>query len=72
MLRRGTEGTAASVTSPPRVQVDVEATLMQELPNMLLLVVLYMMQGVPLGLTMGSMPFILASKASYTQVLCLL
>lgn len=33
-----------------------------------LLVVLYMMQGVPLGLTMGAMPLLLASKASYTQV----
>jgi Acetyl-coenzyme A transporter 1 len=42
-------------------------TLWQELPNMALLVVLYMMQGVPLGLTMGSMPLLLASKASFTQ-----
>lgn len=45
-----------------------EPTLTQEAPNMLLLVVLYMMQGVPLGLTMGALPLLLASKASFTQV----
>lgn len=36
--------------------------------NMVLLVVLYMMQGVPLGLTTGAMPFMLQSKLTYTQV----
>ncbi|KAK9827835.1 hypothetical protein WJX74_004620 [Apatococcus lobatus] len=36
--------------------------------NMILLSTLYLMQGVPLGLTMGSMPFLLQSKASYTQI----
>ena len=45
-----------------------EPTLLQELPNMALLVLLYLMQGIPLGLTMGSMPLLLASKASFTQV----
>lgn len=35
---------------------------------MVLLIVLYMLQGVPLGLTMGTIPMLLASKASYTQV----
>ena len=45
-----------------------ERTLLQEVPNMVLLAVLYMMQGVPLGLTMGSVPLLLAAKASYTQV----
>lgn len=32
-----------------------QATLRGEMPNMALLVVLYAMQGVPLGLTLGSM-----------------
>lgn len=36
--------------------------------NMVLLVLLYMMQGVPLGLTTGAMPFMLQSKLTYTQV----
>jgi len=32
-----------------------DRTLLQDTPNMLVLVLLYMMQGVPLGLTMGAM-----------------
>lgn len=32
-----------------------DRTLWQDMPNMLVLVLLYMMQGVPLGLTMGAM-----------------
>ena len=32
-----------------------DRTLWQDTPNMLVLVLLYMMQGVPLGLTMGAM-----------------
>ena len=32
-----------------------DRTLLQDVPNMLVLVLLYMMQGVPLGLTMGAM-----------------
>lgn len=36
--------------------------------NLVLLVTLYMIQGVPLGLTMGSMPYLLQERASYTQI----
>ncbi|KAG6552163.1 hypothetical protein Mapa_006265 [Marchantia paleacea] len=36
--------------------------------NMALLIMLYAMQGVPLGLSLGSIPFILKSQASYTEV----
>jgi hypothetical protein len=53
----------SSDPSDPRDQ-----RFIHEVPNMALLVVLYMMQGVPLGLTMGAMPLLLASKASLTQV----
>lgn len=35
--------------------VTQDRTLLQDTPNMLVLVLLYMMQGVPLGLTMGAM-----------------
>ncbi|GAX76176.1 hypothetical protein CEUSTIGMA_g3620.t1 [Chlamydomonas eustigma] len=45
-----------------------EQLLWQERWNMALLVLLYMMQGVPLGLTTGAMPFMLQSKLSFTQV----
>eukprot|EP00878_Enallax_costatus_P023000 GHUV01024444.1.p1 GENE.GHUV01024444.1~~GHUV01024444.1.p1 ORF type:complete len:287 (+),score=81.65 GHUV01024444.1:243-1103(+) len=40
----------------------------QEWGNMVLLVLLYAMQGIPLGLTMGAMPFLLQSKLSMTQM----
>ncbi|KAG2442242.1 hypothetical protein HYH02_009726 [Chlamydomonas schloesseri] len=39
-----------------------------ELGGMSLLVLLYMVQGVPLGLTTGALPFMLSSKLSYTQM----
>ncbi|KAJ7842817.1 acetyl-coenzyme A transporter 1-domain-containing protein [Mycena olivaceomarginata] len=35
---------------------------------MVLLVVLYLIQGVPLGLALGSMPFILQTQLSYSQL----
>ncbi|GJJ77903.1 MFS transporter, PAT family, solute carrier family 33 (acetyl-CoA transportor), member 1 [Entomortierella parvispora] len=36
--------------------------------NFLLLVVLYLLQGVPVGLAFGSIPFLLKAKLSYTQI----
>lgn len=40
----------------------------QERLNMALLVLLYALQGIPLGLTTGSLPFMLQHKLSFTQV----
>ncbi|EFJ47264.1 hypothetical protein VOLCADRAFT_81605 [Volvox carteri f. nagariensis] len=40
----------------------------QELGSLVLLVLLYMVQGVPLGLSTGALPFMLSSKLSYTQM----
>lgn len=51
-----------------RSHLSAAPSVLQEVPNMILLAVLYMLQGVPLGLTMGTLPMLLASKASYTQV----
>ena len=51
-------GTAASIT-----QLQPE-----DMRNFALLVVLYMLQGVPVGLAFGSIPFLLKSKLSYGQV----
>ncbi|BDA49693.1 Acetyl-coenzyme A transporter 1 [Coccomyxa sp. Obi] len=45
-----------------------KVNLRGEIPNLVLLVVLYAMQGVPLGLTLGSMPFLLQANASYTAI----
>ncbi|KAF9281063.1 hypothetical protein BGZ68_006859 [Mortierella alpina] len=36
--------------------------------NFILLVVLYLLQGVPVGLTFGSIPFLLKAKMSYSQI----
>lgn len=43
-------------------------TLREEMPNMVLLVILYMLQGVPLGLSLGSIPFLLQQSVSYTAL----
>ncbi|KAK9809613.1 hypothetical protein WJX73_007530 [Symbiochloris irregularis] len=47
---------------------DGKEDLRKDAGNMALLTVLYLMQGVPLGLTSGAMPFVLQAKASYTQI----
>ncbi|RPB26546.1 hypothetical protein L211DRAFT_899963 [Terfezia boudieri ATCC MYA-4762] len=40
----------------------------QDQRNFLLLVLLYFLQGVPMGLAMGSIPFLLKSRLSYGQI----
>lgn len=40
----------------------------QDRPAFFMLVILYMLQGVPVGLAFGSIPFLLKSKLSYSQV----
>ncbi|KAL7273958.1 hypothetical protein RUND412_003156 [Rhizina undulata] len=40
----------------------------QDLRNFFLLVLLYFLQGVPMGLAMGSIPFLLKSKLSYGEI----
>lgn len=42
--------------------------LRDEAGNVLFLIVLYCLQGVPLGLSMGSMPFLLQAHSSYTSI----
>nr|QFR37047.1 MFS transporter [Cyberlindnera americana] len=37
-------------------------------PQFILLIVLYLLQGIPVGLGFGSIPFLLKSKLSYSQV----
>jgi hypothetical protein len=43
-------------------------TLRQELPNLVLLTLLYLLQGIPLGLGFGSIPFLLKPKLSYSEI----
>ncbi|RIA90068.1 acetyl-coenzyme A transporter 1 [Glomus cerebriforme] len=40
----------------------------QDYQNVALLVVLYLLQGIPVGLAFGSIPFLLKSKLSYSQI----
>ncbi|RIB10760.1 acetyl-coenzyme A transporter 1 [Gigaspora rosea] len=40
----------------------------QDLQNVCLLVILYLLQGIPVGLAFGSIPFLLKSKLSYSQL----
>ena len=44
------------------------ADIGKDVHNVILLVILYLLQGIPLGLAMGSMPFILKKKLSYAQM----
>ncbi|OAJ37087.1 hypothetical protein BDEG_21156 [Batrachochytrium dendrobatidis JEL423] len=46
-------------------QPGSEVGLGKDLGNMVLLVFLYLLQGVPLGLSMGSVPFLLKSKLGF-------
>ncbi|KAI9257930.1 acetyl-coenzyme A transporter 1-domain-containing protein [Phascolomyces articulosus] len=40
----------------------------EDLGNFILLVILYLLQGVPVGLSFGSIPFLLKEKLSYSQI----
>ncbi|KAH3680222.1 hypothetical protein WICMUC_000487 [Wickerhamomyces mucosus] len=40
----------------------------QDRPQFILLILLYLLQGIPVGLAFGSIPFLLKSKLSYSQV----
>ncbi|KAJ3218623.1 hypothetical protein HK099_004994 [Clydaea vesicula] len=47
---------------------ELESNLRTDLPDFILLCVLYLLQGVPLGLALGSIPFILKSKLSFSDL----
>lgn len=59
--------------SPAEIEVHPEAQPWHELPreeksNAVLLIVLYMLQGIPLGLVFGTLPFVFKSVFTYTQL----
>ncbi|KAF9974372.1 hypothetical protein BGZ73_002223 [Actinomortierella ambigua] len=73
MTQRGVD--ASSLATPDNDfhgMDDKEASLQQMSPkdmgNFILLVILYLLQGVPVGLTFGSIPFLLKAKMSYSQI----
>ena len=47
---------------------ETDASIGKDLNNIILLVILYCLQGVPLGLVMGSIPFLLKEKLDYSQL----
>ncbi|CAG8449371.1 2506_t:CDS:10 [Funneliformis caledonium] len=60
-LGASTETSGISVEAYPRLTT-------QDYQNVALLVVLYLLQGIPVGLAFGSIPFLLKSKLSYSQI----
>lgn len=55
---------------PPQSPADVPSQGLTERDKraMVLLVALYLLQGIPVGLAFGSIPYILRSKLSYSQI----
>ncbi|CUM67225.1 uncharacterized protein PRCAT00004918001 [Priceomyces carsonii] len=55
-------------TLKPKANNKSKGLSKKDRPAFSVLVILYMLQGVPVGLAFGSVPFILKSKLSYSQV----
>ncbi|KAF9328677.1 hypothetical protein BG006_008179 [Podila minutissima] len=65
----GSESDSTSTTLFGSEQESGSASLSgKDTWNFALLVVLYLLQGVPVGLTFGSIPFLLKAKMSYSQI----
>ncbi|KAL7751001.1 hypothetical protein RI367_003581 [Sorochytrium milnesiophthora] len=59
----------ANTTSKAKKTDDILGFLpRKDASNIVLLVFLYLLQGVPIGLTFGTLPFLLKSKLSYSDV----
>ncbi|KAL6784386.1 hypothetical protein ACKKBF_B01590 [Auxenochlorella protothecoides x Auxenochlorella symbiontica] len=70
--KRGANGVAKEGEAGPATCKDTDEkegpSLRSEWSSVLVLVVLYALQGVPLGLSMGSMPFLMQARMSYTAI----
>ncbi|KAI8842793.1 acetyl-coenzyme A transporter 1-domain-containing protein [Chytriomyces cf. hyalinus JEL632] len=60
----GSEKRGHALTKPAAGSKGIQS----ELPDFILLIILYLLQGVPLGLIMGSVPFLLKSKLSFGDI----
>lgn len=49
-------------------EVKKKGGLREDFGNLVLLVLLYMLQGIPLGLMIGTVPFMLKKTMSYTDI----
>ncbi|KAF8981850.1 hypothetical protein BGZ46_002196 [Entomortierella lignicola] len=75
LTRRGSPSPAPEDRTPQQASLAMDekeaiATVMSSKDrwNFALLVVLYLLQGVPVGLAFGSIPFLLKAKMSYSQI----
>ncbi|WFD29478.1 hypothetical protein MSPP1_000487 [Malassezia sp. CBS 17886] len=69
--RRGSADAAHAVSKEPHSAPPSRGVLAMprsDQRGMLLLVVLYMLQGVPIGLAFGTMPYLLKAHLSYTDI----
>eukprot|EP00158_Paraphelidium_tribonemae_P004001 Partr_v1_DN26518_c0_g1_i2_m3566 putative solute carrier family 33 (acetyl-CoA transporter), member 1 len=55
---------SGAVVSSPSAKLSIAS----DLPDIVLLIVLYLLQGIPLGLAMGSVPFVLKKQLSYAEI----
>lgn len=66
--KKGHDGSGSSSKSKDEPARSLLQLPPADLRNFSLLCLLYLLQGVPVGLAMGSVPFLLKSKLSYGQV----
>ncbi|GAA5846584.1 hypothetical protein JCM3766R1_007120 [Sporobolomyces carnicolor] len=71
-LRRVDELTAVAIgdnkTSEPTTTTGATRLSIRDQKALALLVALYLLQGIPVGLAFGSIPFLLRAKLSYSQI----
>lgn len=65
-LEKGSE--LASPRLPTSETKSKRLSIWDEAGNAIFLIILYCLQGVPLGLSMGSMPFLLQAHSSFTDI----
>ncbi|KAI8918592.1 acetyl-coenzyme A transporter 1-domain-containing protein [Powellomyces hirtus] len=68
MERRRSTSSSRSDSSGQSARGDEKNPIWKDAGNVTLLIILYLLQGVPLGLSFGAIPFLLKSKLSYGDI----
>ncbi|KAI9364908.1 acetyl-coenzyme A transporter 1-domain-containing protein [Zopfochytrium polystomum] len=68
LLGGGDDGADRASSNAPLAADHASTLLTKDLGNFSLLVVLYLLQGIPLGLTFGSVPYLLKAKATFSDL----
>ncbi|KAI3645640.1 hypothetical protein MP228_008568 [Amoeboaphelidium protococcarum] len=58
----------SALSNTPSFNADDGARLRKDLPNITLLIILYLLQGIPLGLALGTLPFMLKRQLSFAEM----